>query len=360
MSHLARWALIPALVVGWLVLAGPVGAASGVKDNGDFFGKDTVRQADTLIREVKDRFHKDVYVVTFKSIPGNRMEQYEAAKNKSEFYGEWVRELARSERVDGVTILIVRKPTKHFQIGVSGPGTLERAFTRENRNELRDLLMSHLKKDDYEAGLLAGIRYIGRSMGANLANAPATTARRGAAPAPQHHRSEINPLGWVCFGLVAFGVVWLIIGLIRSFTGGGYGRGGYGPGGYGPGGYGGGYGGGGGFLSGLLGGMFGAVAGNWMYHNFFGGGGGWGGSTAYGGTPDTSNTGTDDFSTTGGDFGNDQDQGGGDSGGGGDDYSGGGGDFGGGGGDFGGGGGDFGGGDFGGGGGDFGGGGGDF
>jgi uncharacterized protein len=360
MKYLARWALIPALLAGWLAAVGPAGAAAGVKDNGNFFGKDTVRKADGLIREIKERFHKDVLVTTFTNIPGNRKEEYEAAENKNRFYSEWVRELGRAERVDGVTLLIVRRPKKHFEIGVTGAGTLQRAFTRENIDGLRDVLMSHLKQDDYEGGLIAGLDYIGRSMRTNLANAPAQAQPRAhtvpAAPAPHH--AGINPLGWVCFGLVALGVVWLIIGLIRSFTGGGggYGRG-YGPGGYGPGGYGGG--GGGGFMSGLLGGMFGAVAGDWMYHNFLGGGGGWGGgSSAYGATPDNTG-GADqggDFASTGGDFGNDQDQGGGDFGGGGGDYSGGGGDFGGGGGgDFGGGGGDFGGGggDFGGGGGDF-------
>ncbi len=52
-------------------------------------------------------------------------------------------------------------------------------------------------------------------------------------------------LGFLCLFFVIIGVIWLFIGLIRSFTG-GMGGGGYGPnrayggGGYGPGGYGGG------------------------------------------------------------------------------------------------------------------------
>ena len=74
---------------------------------------------------------------------------------------------------------------------------------------------------------------------------------------------------WLCPILIVVAIAWIVIGLIRSFTGAG--RGGPAPGSYAGGGYGGGPGdgggggGGGGFMSSLVGGMFGAAAGNWMY-----------------------------------------------------------------------------------------------
>ena len=67
--------------------------------------------------------------------------------------------------------------------------------------------------------------------------------------------------GWICLGLCVLLGVWLVIGIIRAFTGGGGGGGGYGGGG----------GGGGGFGSSLMGGLFGAMAGMWLYNSMFGG-----------------------------------------------------------------------------------------
>ena len=155
--------------------------------------------------------------------------------------------------------------------------------------------------------------------------------------------------GILCIGIVVILGIWLLFGLIRSFTGGGGGGGGMAGGGGMGGGYGGG---GGGFLSGLMGGLFGAVAGNWMYDRFFHDHSSYGGGMeprAYGNEGQAAD-GPRDVSSSGGDF-DDADAGGGDAGGGDFDAGdSGGGDFdGGGGGDFGGGG-DTGGGDIGGGG----------
>src|SRR5205807_8678908 len=91
---------------------------------------------------------------------------------------------------------------------------------------------------------------------------PASAAAKAeAAPA-----RKANPIwGWICLGIVVLLAIWLVVALIRAFTGSG--SGGYGGGG---GGYGGG-GGGGGFFPALMGGLFGAAAGMWMYDRFFSG-----------------------------------------------------------------------------------------
>jgi hypothetical protein len=99
--------------------------------------------------------------------------------------------------------------------------------------------------------------------------------------------------------------IWLVIGLIRSFSGGGMGGGM----------------GGGGFFPGLMGGLFGAMAGAWLYDSFFHSGSSqaFGGDNLGGGASDSPG----DFTSSGGDVGG-GDFGGGDFGGG--DF-GGGGDF---------------------------------
>src|SRR5262249_18407975 len=154
----------------------------------------------------------------------------------------------------------------------------------------------------------------------NLEKAPVAgpsgtgTAPGGKSAMPTPAAAPFNWLALVCPLLIVIGVVWLVIGLVRAFTGmgrggapGAPGQGAVGPG-YGAPGYGGG-GGGGGFFSGLMGGLFGAVAGNWIYHSFFGGGGSFahGASSGYGGSSGVDDTLRSDegrdFAGTGGDYG---------------------------------------------------------
>lgn len=347
-----RWALLPALVAGWLLLANPVSAITPqVKDDGGFFSAGTVAKADQTIREIKQRFNKDLVIETYKTPKMGADEVKKMTKEARErYYENWAKTRAEELSVDGILVIITKEPG-HVQVGV-GPETRKRAFTLGNKDELGRLLLNKFKEKQYDEGLLQGVQFV-RTTLAN--NTQAGAGRNTGAPVqnqPQHKGAVGGGLlggigGFLCIGLLILGVLWLVFGLIRAFSGMGA-RGGYGGGGYGPGGgYGGG--GGGGFMSGIMGGLFGAVAGNWIYNSFLGGhntGFGGGASSAYGSDPgqDMGSRSDDgrDFSSSGGDFGDS-----GDSGGGGSDFGGGGGDFGGG---VGGGGGDFGGG---GGGGDF-------
>ncbi|MFQ3650773.1 MAG: hypothetical protein SNJ75_10600, partial [Gemmataceae bacterium] len=65
---------------------------------------------------------------------------------------------------------------------------------------------------------------------------------------------------WLCIGLMVLMGLWLVVGLIRAFSGVGGQAGAAQPGG------------GGGFLSSLLGGLVGAAAGMYLYNSFFGSG----------------------------------------------------------------------------------------
>jgi uncharacterized protein len=401
MLALIRWLALPVVMAGTLLAAVPADAAkvvAKVHDDGGFFTAEAIKKANAIIVDIHDQFGKDLLIETFKELPADRAETLKKAeesagkddrsKVRKKFFEEWARELAREDRVNGVYVLICKKPT-YLQVEV-GNKTQQKDFTLENRNELARIMEQRFKKayqskDEaeqrklYDQGLIEGCEYVRDTMkknGASRSELP--PVGNSGADLPRQHAQHgwgggFPMSGWICTLLLVVAGVWLVIGLFRAITGAG--RPAYGPGpggmapggpGYGPGpgyGYGGGGGGGGGFMSSLFGGMFGAAAGNWMYDRWFrgdsgggfgGGGGAFGGSPSYGATPDPSSGQDTDYSGTGGDFGG--------GGGGGGDYGGGGGDFGGGGGDFGGGGGDFGGGggDFGGGGGDFGGGGGDF
>lgn len=362
-----------------------------VLDTAQLFSDAAREEANRRLAEIKSRTGKDLVIETLSELKGVPEDKQE----RSRFFEKVVQERASNFGVEGVYVLICRKPG-YVQVGVGEATRREGWFSNAQRKELRDILLKNLKEKKYDEALREGVNYVQRVLEAHRsAVGPVTQSnpKVTATPRPVQGEETGAPswLGWVCLGLAALLVLWLIIGVIRAVTGGaspgpGYGRpvvaGGAGYGG--PPVYGGG--GGGGFFSSLLGGLFGAAAGMWLYNHFFGGGtpvahggaapaagaagaaagaasgaetaasdvggqyssegGEWdtGGEEAGGGQAsgedwdaggDEGDTGGGDWDAgnSGGDAGGGGDWGGGDAGGGGD-WGGGGGDFGGGGGDW--------------------------
>jgi hypothetical protein len=358
MIPITRWLTAVGLVLaGWLVAAQPAAAQAtkrpvplgGVKDSAGLFSEQAVSKARDEIQQIKRNTGKDFVVQTFPEAP----ERYVFEKNdKRQVKREserWAQDEFDKNRVDGVYVLICRKPTILW-VELGRNTQRQGEFTIAERDELAQLMLrkfteSSKAKDDpkkaqelRDQALLEAVAYVRQ----NMTRAPGAAAAPPANPggrraAPVHEEGMPGWVGWVCLAVVVLLVIWLIMGIIRAFSNRGAPGYGYGGGG---GGYGGG-GGGGGFFSSLLGGMFGAAAGMWMYNHFFGGGG----SAASAAPPPAG--GADNYQSdvgagstgTGGDWGADND--GGDAGGGGGDWGGGGdaGGGGGGGGDWGGGGG---------------------
>ena len=92
MLRVARWVLIPALVAGWLTAAGPAWAITPqVKDDAGFFSPAAVKKANEVIRDIKDRLHKDVVIETFKTVPANKVDQVKEMnpQARNRFFEEW-------------------------------------------------------------------------------------------------------------------------------------------------------------------------------------------------------------------------------------------------------------------------------
>lgn len=337
-----------------------------VEDNAGAFTPEGVKKAERAFSGATFPSPTRFTVVTVgdKDVPESKKADFEAAKKDRKqagpFFSNWTRDLARKEREKGVFALVYSQGDKFFVDVITDRETdVYRHFSDSAARKLSEALQAGFReakgkpadqaKAAHDAALLAATNVVIDQ----LKNTSAPEPRNGKRADVANHGNAGKGIGgtsimsWVCVGLVVLLGVWLVIGLIRAFTGGGHGGGGYGPGG---GGYGGG-GGGGGFFPSLLGGLFGAAAGMYMYDSFFGGhhaasAGDAMGAGGYDNGP--MDTGAGDFDAGaeagGGDFGDaGGDVGGGDFGdAGGGDF--GGGDFGGG--DFGGGGGDFGGGDW--------------
>lgn len=346
MVHYARRALIPALCLGWLLVAGAgltQAQTREIRDDAGMFTPKAEKQANADIAQVKSRFKKDLIIETLPGLP--------EGVSREEF-PKWARTNAKRHLgVEGIYVVIVRKPG-HVEV-VTGEETRKRMFTTENEKELAKLMKAKFEAGDRDGALTTATSYVLQKLENNRQAATSRTDSKREAPAATANsdREGVPWLRYILIGLAILVVVWIVIALIRAVSG-AAGGGGYagGPG------YAGGGGGGGGFFSSFLAGLFGAAAGMWLYNNFFGhstptagagqdlgGGAGATGPSDAGGEYSSSGA---DFTEPGGDEGG-GDAGGGDAGGGDADWggdAGGGGDWGGGGGDWGGGGGDFGGG----------------
>lgn len=319
-AHL-KFRVVLALAV--LLSGSPVAHAEtgAIRDNAAFFSTPAKTEALRNIRDIGQRFRKDLVVETFAEIPADLRQGAELSNKAAmaRLYEQWAVRQAKQQAVNGIYVLLVKQPA-HLQVLV-GNDTQKVAFTLADRDALTNLMLAQLRNKQNDQALLEGVRFVQATLRAHL-------PERGRAPATAIRSTHSSPTHWILAAVLGLVAVWVVMRILGAlFAGGGGGGGGYPGGAMAPGG-----GGGGGFLSNMLGGMFGAAAGMWMYDQFSGRSSQWGGGDAES-RGDGGYSGQDtDYSGSGGDFGGGDS--GGDSGGGFGGGDSGGGDFGGGGGDF--------------------------
>jgi uncharacterized protein len=287
-----------------------------VNDDAKLFTPAGIEQAKKTLGDTLFDHGLSIRVSTFEQPPESKKAEVDAAKNDktkwNKFMQKWAHEQAPNEGAKGIFILICRHPGG---VGVAADDvTRDRGFSDADTAKVDEILTKAFadsvtpdRKDKpdaatiRDAGLKAATDYIVTKL--------KDTTVKASANAPGHANKESRPaasplMGYLCMGIVVVLCIWLMVGLVRAFSRGGTG--------------------GGGFMTSLFAGLFGAMAGMWLYNNFFGGGGMFGGgSDAYAGDGG-GDFGGDDGT---GHFGGDPEAGGYDGGG---DWGGGGGDFGGG------------------------------
>lgn len=315
---------LQAAILSVVFLALARAAEPAINDRADFFSAEAEEKAQQKLIELKRSHNVEVLIESFETVPAGQVERVKAMteRDRGEFFADWLKQLAKERSAKGLFILICREPS-HLRIGVSKE-LHERGFTDAHREKITQGLLSALKRKEYDEGLLNALDAIETVASTDLKAAGAsTTAKTRTSPAAAGDSSLPSWTGWLCLGIGGLVAVLVVVSLVGAlFRGGGAGAPGYG-------GMGGGW--GGGLFGSLFAGLGGALLGNWIYDQWAGGSAhanepGAGANDASGGATDDN---YQDFSSSGGDFG---DTGGGDFGGG--DF--GGGDFGGGdgGGDF--------------------------
>jgi hypothetical protein len=155
------------LVAGCLVLAGPARAIypPGVKDEGKFFTKEGLEKADKKVREIYAKYRKDVVVETYMSPPEGKALPEDREK-RAEFYREWAEKRIKELGVNGVYILVTRKPP-HLHMEVDEL-TRKKAFTQSDRNKAAKKMLAEFKDKKFDAGLMSALESIEESLKANL------------------------------------------------------------------------------------------------------------------------------------------------------------------------------------------------
>ncbi|HMF16479.1 MAG TPA: TPM domain-containing protein, partial [Gemmataceae bacterium] len=152
------WALLPAVLVAGLLCAGSAQArVYQVDDEADLIkSPETVQKINQLIKEINQRFGKEVLIEIMPTVPAADIAKVKAMDEEARrtYFSERAKRRAKEKKIDGVYILINKNPralqivadtdtSKHFQ-----------------KNKMRDVMLAQFKAGKYGPGVLDGVEYL--------------------------------------------------------------------------------------------------------------------------------------------------------------------------------------------------------
>ena len=260
-----------------------IGAARAeVKDQTGMFSSSAIQQADQATRQIKQKYGREMLVEVFPEIPSELRGQY-SQDRKDQFFSQWMVRRAQELKVNGVYVLICRNPS-HLRVDATGE-TKQRAFTAQNLEQMKNLLVNRFRNQQYDEGLLEAVSYADKTLAANLGSSSAAgtanpqynyQAPRSPGAAPSRQRTGLG-MGWLWWVLLIGVGIFILSRFLRNraqgssmyaqqYGGGNYPAGNYPPGTNPPGAYP--PQGGSGFGKGMMGGLLGGMAGGWLYDKF--------------------------------------------------------------------------------------------
>src|SRR5689334_4157481 len=147
-----------------LVAAAPRAAAPEVSDGGMLFSEEAVSEANDIIRLIRQAYDRDVMVETYAAVPDDLKAELER-DGKEQFYADWLERRAAQLGIRGVFVLITRQPGR-VQVGVDR-ATRRRVFTIDDREALRETLVTAFRAREFDRGLLDGLRLVRRRIEQN-------------------------------------------------------------------------------------------------------------------------------------------------------------------------------------------------
>ena len=157
--------LVPVLVL-WLALTGPARAVfpPPLKDEGKFFSKEAIEKANKKIREIYEKYKKDVVVETLAELSEEQKKKLKDEK-ESKFFVTLALARIKEVGVNGVYILICKSP-RFLQIEMD-TATRKATFTNKDRAAARKMFFTQFRDMKYDAGLIDALDAIEASLKAN-------------------------------------------------------------------------------------------------------------------------------------------------------------------------------------------------
>jgi len=173
-----RVLLLPALIALLLSLGIPAACWAifppPVKDDGKFFTKDGLDRANKKIREIYEKYKKDVVVETLEKLTADQQKKFD--DDPERFFPRLCLDRSRELGLNGVYILIVKKP-RRLQMHMD-PETQKKAFTTASRKVAYEKITAEFRDGNFDDGLLAGLSAIDAAFKANLAPEPKTKSSK--------------------------------------------------------------------------------------------------------------------------------------------------------------------------------------
>jgi uncharacterized membrane protein YgcG len=165
MNRLMRVVAVAALACGLL----GVGTARAVfpppvKDDGKFFTKEGLDRANKKIRDIYEKYKKDVVVETMTSLTADEAKKMDE-EGKGKYFAKLTRDRSVALGLNGIYILVLKKP-QHLQVHMD-PETQKRMFTAANRKTLIEKIVAQFKEDQFDQGLHDGLDAIEAALKAN-------------------------------------------------------------------------------------------------------------------------------------------------------------------------------------------------
>jgi hypothetical protein len=152
--------VVPAVLAGWLVVAGLAAAAvfpPPVKDEGKFFSSEGLDKANKIIRRIYADFACDVVVETFPAIPADLEAKYKEL-GKDKFFLEWAGARAKEIGVNGVYVLIC-KSVGRVEVLLHGPAG-KRLFAPGDTGRIYNKMLGPFRDKKFDEGLTAALDFI--------------------------------------------------------------------------------------------------------------------------------------------------------------------------------------------------------
>src|SRR5262245_15498381 len=165
-------------VLAGLATAGPAFArVFPVRDQAELIkDKAVLEKINATIREIDQRFSKEVLIETFTSVPAADAARVKSMSKdtRKQYFFDRARSLAKNNKVNGFYIFANKSPVTSLE--VLEDNKTDRALPIESK--VRDAILEHFKKDDFEGGFLKGVTIIRDELAAN----PAAARQSPAAP----------------------------------------------------------------------------------------------------------------------------------------------------------------------------------